>query len=92
MTPDRATDIAAQALLWMTQFEDALTGFLGASGADANGLRAQAHEPEFLGFVLDYIMSIDDLARQFCQEHGFRGEDLFAARQALPGGEAPHWT
>lgn len=92
MKLERANDIAGQALLWMTQNEEAMLGFLGATGANPDELRGRAEDPEFLGFVLDFLMSIDDQARVFVEETQISADDLRTARMVLPGGADPHWT
>ncbi|MXU63845.1 DUF3572 domain-containing protein [Oceanomicrobium pacificus] len=84
--------IAVQALLWMAGEPEMMAGFLGASGASATDLRGRAQDPEFLGFLLDYLLMDDRAVEQFCQTIDLPPDQLAQVRAALPGGEAVHWT
>jgi hypothetical protein len=55
-------------------------------------MRRLANDPEFLGFVLDFLLGSDDLVRGFAAEAGIRPEEPMRARAALPGGAVPDWT
>lgn len=92
MTPEFAETFALQALAWLAADEDMLGGFLGMSGLAPDQLRSRAGEPEFLGAVLDYILSADDMVLALADAMGRRPEDVLAARLALPGGAEFHWT
>jgi hypothetical protein len=89
---DQATALALEALGWLAGDDDRLGGLISGAGLDAAGLRARAADPEFLGFVLEWLMQDDAVAADFAQAHGLSPEDLRAARAALPGGDAPEWT
>ena len=56
-----------------------------------NPLIAMA-DPEFLGFVLDYLLQSDALVLAFAQDASLPPERVARARAALPGGYAPDWT
>ncbi|MEO1330165.1 MAG: DUF3572 family protein [Pseudomonadota bacterium] len=84
-------EIGQSALVHLAGRPEDLGGFLGASGLDAGAVRERASDPEFLGFVLDYLMSDDALAESFCLAEELSAEQLAAARAALPGGDAPFW-
>jgi hypothetical protein len=92
MKRERAEALAAGALAWIAGDEEMLAGFLGSSGADAGDIRARAGEPEFLGFVLDFLMSDDQAVVAFAASAGVRPEAVAEARAALPGGDLPSWT
>lgn len=92
MRSERAEAVAVAALSWLARREDDLGRFLAASGLDPADLRGAARAPEFLGAVLDFILAEERLARAFVEEEGLGPEDALAARAALPGGDAPHWT
>ncbi len=92
MTEAEAENIAVLALGWMAQDEEIIGGFLGVSGASPDDIRTRASEPEFLGFVLDYLLSDDGMVMAFSDATGCSAEAPMQARQALPAGATPHWT
>ncbi len=92
MARETAIRCAADALLWLAERPEEMAGFLGWSGADPAALRARARDPEFLGFVLDYLLLDEDRARAATQDFGLGADALLRARAALPGGDAPHWS
>ena len=63
-----------------------------ASGVSADELRDRAADPEFLGFVLDFLLSDEAALLAFAHEAGLSPDRPLRARAALPGGELPHWT
>jgi hypothetical protein len=69
-----------------------MAGFLGWSGAAPGDLRGRSTEPDFLGFVLDYLLMEEGRARAFAEGARLGAETLLRARAALPGGDAPHWS
>lgn len=87
-----AETLAVRALVWMADREELAGGFLGASGADASDLRARAGDPEFLGFVLDFLLQDEAALLGFCEDENIPPDSPWRARQALPGGELPNWT
>ncbi len=87
-----AETIALRALGWLAGNSELLPQFLAASGLDASELAARAGEAEFLGAVLDFILMDDGWVREFCDSARLGYEQPSAARMALPGGEALHWT
>ncbi|MDF2234937.1 DUF3572 domain-containing protein [Albimonas sp. CAU 1670] len=92
MTPAAAEQVALRALGFLAGREDELTVFMAAAGLSPDDLRARAAEPDFLGFVLDYLLQDETLLIDFCQEQGLPFDQPMRARQALPGGDAPDWT
>lgn len=92
MTPGAAAEIGQSALIWLVGRPEALEAFLALSGADAAEVRARAAEPEFLGFVLDFLLQSEDLTVDFARDSGLRPEAPARARAALPGGAVPDWT
>lgn len=87
----RAVEIGQDALIWMASRPELLEGFLAASGAAAAELRTRAGEPEFLGFVLDWILAADATVLDFAAAAGLAPDVPRRARAAL-GGELPNWT
>jgi hypothetical protein len=92
MTPDAAKTLAIDALTWMAADEDMLVGFMGVSGSSVSDIRERSDDPEFLGFMLDYILSDDAFVERFADQTTHKAEDVFVARTALPGGAQFHWT
>lgn len=95
MTPlgeREAIEIAQSALLWFLADPERIGGLLGVSGLSPGDLRRRAGEAEFLGFVLDHLMSEDDWLLAFTEETGLPPDVPLRARASLPGGATPHWT
>ena len=92
MTTERAETLAAEALAWLAGDEERLAAFLGQSGADIDDLRRSADDPEFLAFVLDFLLGDETALVEFCAVQRIPPETPFLARAALPGGAVPNWT
>lgn len=92
MTHDDAADTGRDALIWLARNPDALAGFLATGGGSIDDLSARSHDPEFLGFVLDYVLSSETLVLDFARDLGVDPETPMLARTRLPGGDAPAWT
>ncbi|MER2510199.1 DUF3572 family protein [Amaricoccus sp.] len=92
MTPESAAVTAREALIWMAGEPDVLGAFLDAGGLAPGDLRGRADDPEFLGFLLDFLLGDEALLLAFCAEAGLSPTVPARARAALPGGDAPDWT
>lgn len=92
MTPDAAEVLGFRALAWMAGDDAIMAAFLGATGAAPGDLRARAQDPDFVGAVLDFLLTDDAWVLSCAAALGVRPEDLVSARRALPGGEPVHWT
>lgn len=92
LSRDAAEAIALRCLAWLAGQDELLPVFLGATGAAAADLRDRAAEPEFLGFVLDFVLMDDAWVIAFCTAEGLEYTAPMAARAALPGGADMHWT
>jgi hypothetical protein len=92
MNAEAAAGIAQDALIWLAGQPDLIGQFLAASGAGPAEVQRQAGDPEFLGFVLDFLLGSDDLVRSFAADAGFAPDTPMRARAALPGGAVPDWT
>lgn len=92
MNTDEARALATEALLWLATQPEELDHFMAATGNDLAAIRAGASKSEFLGFVLDFLLSSEALARDFCTAQQLGPERLASARAALPGGSVPDWT
>ncbi|MGB0411652.1 MAG: DUF3572 domain-containing protein [Pikeienuella sp.] len=92
MNVKAAEDIAVRALVWIAERDELSGGFLGASGADVGDLRERATDPEFLGFVLDFLLQDEPALLGFCDDENLAPDAPWRARQVLPGGDIPNWT
>ncbi len=92
MTEAEAENIAIKALGWMAQDTEIIGGFLGVTGASPDEIRDRAGDPEFLGFVLDYLLSDDAMVMAFCDATHTPAAAPMEARASLPGGQIPNWT
>jgi hypothetical protein len=92
MLGHEAESLALRALGYIAADPDRLRAFMGTYGLDADQLKQRASDPEFLGFVLDHLVSDDDLVIGFATADGIDPEAVLPARAALPGGDTPEWT
>jgi len=89
---DDAETLALKALTFLASDEEAMGNFLARCGADIDTVRARAKDPEFLGFVLDHLMTEDEAVLAFAASEQIDPMDVPQARAALPGGDTPDWT
>ena len=87
-----AETLALQALSWIARTPETAMPFLSASGVTAQDLKARAADPEFLAFILDYLLADEGLLLEFCRETATAPDRPLRARAGLPGGADPHWT
>ncbi|MEO0821779.1 MAG: DUF3572 domain-containing protein [Pseudomonadota bacterium] len=87
-----AETLALQALAWLAAQEEPAQRFLAASGAGIDDLRSRAGDPEFLGFVLDFLLSEEESLLAFAESARCAPESVMRARAGLPGGAVPNWT
>lgn len=92
MKSDAAEMLAIRALGWLAGNDDLSGAFLSASGASADELRQRAGDPEFLGFVMDFLLGDEDALLAFCEDVDVPPDAPMRARAALPGGDLPNWT
>lgn len=81
-----AETMALKALAFLVDAPGAMERFMAQSGADAATVRTQAENPEFLAAVMDFLLSDDALAAEFCRCETLDPRALHAIRHALPGG------
>lgn len=91
MTPDRAEDIAVQALVWIAGHEDLGGVFLGATGAAPEDLRLRAEDPVFLLSVLEFLTMDDAWVIAFCEAQGHDYTLPMMARKVLAGPGQDGW-
>ena len=83
MTPVAAETLGLKALTWLTARPDALSRFFSASGLGAAELRARASEPGLLAAVVDYLLSHEALAMEFCETENVNSRALHLAQHTL---------
>lgn len=91
MQLDQATRIGQEALIHLAGRPELLDACLAQSGLGPDELRSRAGEPEFLGFLLDFLLQSDEWVREFAAEAGLAPESVARARAVLDGG-VPNWT
>lgn len=84
--------LALRALAWLASDEELIGQFLLATGARPDEIRARAQDADFHLAILDFLLVDDQRVMAFCDAHSYPYTEPQAARAALPGGEAPHWT
>lgn len=91
MTPDRAEEIAVDALVWIAGQEDLGGVFLGATGAAPDDLRRRAGDPVFLLSVLEFLTMDDAWIMAFCEAKGHENAVPMTARKVLAGPGQEGW-
>lgn len=92
MDRDDARILALRALGWLAGEDEVFAAFLGASGASAAEVRAQADQPAFLLSVLDFILQSDEWVLACAASAGVRPEMIGTARAVMGGRDRMHWT
>jgi hypothetical protein len=92
MKRERAIAIGQDALIWLAGQPEALGAFLAASGLAPEDFRARARDPEFLGFLLDFVLASDASVLDFVRVAGLAPDAPARARAILGGSELPNWT
>jgi hypothetical protein len=80
-----AEALAIQALTFIAADGERLGRFLAVTGIRPAEIRAAAHEPGFLGGVLDYVASDERLIADFATDAGLDLADIDRSRTMLAG-------
>jgi hypothetical protein len=83
LTQERAETLALAALAYLAGTPDVLGRFLGNSGLEASDLRLRASDPDVLRAVLEFLLTDDALAGDFCRDQGLDPRDLHLATHLL---------
>ncbi len=83
-----AETVAIQALSYLAAEPARLGRFLAETGLGPETLRGAANSPEFLVSVLDFVLSDENLVKDFAAAHELKPSTVGAAREALGG---PSW-
>ena len=89
---EQAELLGIRALGWIAGQPERAGAFLATAGASADEMRERASDPEFLGFVLDFLLGDEEALLEFCQDENLPPDRPMRARAGLPGGEIPNWT
>jgi hypothetical protein len=92
MQTEEALEIAQDALIWLAARPDDLARFLAFGGARQDEIRGRSDDPEFLGFVLDFLLESDTVVQAFTAAADLPSDAPLRARAILPGGSVPDWT
>ncbi len=87
-----AETLAAQAFSWVADDVERLNAFMAMTGAAPADIVRNANSAAFLGTVLDYILTEDQLVIAFCDTCHLPYTAPLQARGLLPGGESWNWT
>lgn len=85
LSPEEAEVIALKCLAFLAEDEQRLNRFMSLSGLSPGDLKTGANQPEFLGGVLDYLLSDEKLLLSFIGSQGLEPEVPTLARRLLPG-------
>lgn len=87
LSQEHAETLALRALAHIAADEHAMGGLVAQTGLAPDDLRGGILDPELLAGILDFLLSDDGLAADFCAAQNIPPTHLGAARRALPGGE-----
>lgn len=80
---EAAEALALDALTFLARDHDRIARFLTASGIGPDQLRQAAGEPQFLGAVLDHLMSDEPLLLMFSEDCGYKPDAILTAHRLL---------
>ena len=78
--------LAVQALAFIGEEPERLSGFLGASGLEIEQIRSAARDPRFLVGVLEHMLGDESLLLAFAASADVDPAVIGQARDALIGG------
>lgn len=78
-------DLAMRAFAHVAADPELAAALLAAAGAAPSDLRAMARNPEFAGFILDFLLESDERILGFAAAEGTTPEAVHRARLRLDG-------
>jgi hypothetical protein len=84
-TREAAETLAIAALAFIAAEPERLEGFLGATGLTVDRLRESASAPDFLGGVLEHMLTDESLLLAFADSAAIDPAEIARARGALGG-------
>jgi len=91
MERNQAEILAIRAIEWLATDPDIMHRFLATTGTTLAEMQAHPDNPDVLASVLDFLLMDDRSIKAFSDASGYNPESPLQARQALPGGDNPHW-
>lgn len=91
MKQEEAMQIGLDGLVMLASDEEICLPFLAQTGASIADIEARKNDPEFLGFVLEFLMTHDEWVLALAGISQIRPEEVIMAQNTLSGG-TPHWT
>jgi len=82
-------DLCLKALIYIVEDEDLLTLFVQTSGISPNQLKESLESKETMGSLFDFLLQEEEKLIDFCEKHTISPENIWKARQALPGAPVP---
>lgn len=92
VTHAQAMEIATRALAAIASEPRLAGALLAMSGAEADQIRLAAQQPEFAGFVLDFVMEDDQRVMEIANAAGLTPQEMLAAQAVLNGPGGTYWT
>jgi len=83
LSREQAETLALEALGFLAGTPDVLARFLGSAGIDVPELRRRASDPDMLRAVLEFLLTDDTLAGDFCGERNLDPRVLHLASHEL---------
>jgi hypothetical protein len=85
---DATETLSIKALSFLAEREDILDLFVASCGVSLEELYEEADQPETWAAILDFILSMDELVMDFCDTAQCTPQELWRARNDLPGSPA----
>ena len=92
MNIEIAKNHAFEARIWLTKNKQKIASLLNLSGVTKIDLDQRFKDPEFLSFLLDFVMASDDLVLCLIKDLNTLPEEIKKSKSVLSGGDLPHWT
>ena len=92
MDRETASGYASDGLLWLARNKNYLEAFLITSGTTIHDLRIRSNDTEFLVFVLDFLMTSDELICKLCSDLNIEPQTIQQAQYALFDQGIREWT
>jgi hypothetical protein len=83
--PELGQSLAASALAFLAADPERLDRFLSLTGLGPHNLRDAAEDPAFLGSVLEYMLTDEELLLRFAADSNLEPDTVALAHQALSG-------
>jgi len=83
MTRETAETIGLKALAFLAESPDGLARLMELSGLDPAQMRARAAEPQFLSFILSWLLGEEALLTAFCERETIGARNIHLAQHVL---------